>query len=91
MTQFDSDAVFRNNYCIQRIETGVAEQFNAAHRMRPEQILIKLSWDLSIDITFNPTLFSLVNTFNEPKLDLLDMLECKKTKKLAKGLQLICG
>jgi len=47
--------------------------------MRPEQILIKLSWDPSIDITFNPPLFSLVNTFNETKLDLLD-LECQKTK-----------
>jgi hypothetical protein len=35
MTQPDIDAVFANNYCIQIIETGFSEQFQASHRMGP--------------------------------------------------------
>jgi hypothetical protein len=58
------------NYSMQIIETGFVEQFYASHRMGPAPICFEnfrehsLKRDLSNDATANPSLFSLVNTFN---------------------------
>jgi hypothetical protein len=54
---------------VQIIETGFAEWFYASHTMGPAQILLKISTriDLPNDITLNPHLFSLVNTFKKSK------------------------
>jgi hypothetical protein len=68
--QPDTIALLGINYCFQIIETGFAEWFYASHRMGPAQILLKISAIIaeretyvSNDITLNPPLFSLVNTF----------------------------
>jgi hypothetical protein len=43
VTQPDIDAVVENYYCIQIIEIGFPEYFNASRRMRPKHVLIKLT------------------------------------------------
>jgi hypothetical protein len=64
----DTKALLGNNYSLQIIETGFAEQFYASHRMQPAPIFFEnfrensLKRDLSNDTTANPPLFSLVNT-----------------------------
>jgi hypothetical protein len=36
-------SVIGNNYCLQIIEAGFAEQFKASHRTRIEEISLKIS------------------------------------------------
>ncbi len=70
--QPDTIALLGINYCLQIIETGFAEWFYASHRKGPAQCTYSLEnfrenslkGDISNDITLNPPLFSLVNTFN---------------------------
>ncbi len=67
LPQPDTIPLLGINYCLQVIETGFAEWFYASHRMGPVQENFRennLKEDLSNDITLNPPLFSLVNTFN---------------------------
>ena len=69
VSQPDTMALLGNNYSLQIIETGFAEQFYASHRVGPAPICLKifceysLNQDLSNDTTDDPPLFSLVNTF----------------------------
>ncbi len=56
-----------NNNCLQIIETGFAEQFWASHRMRTEQICLKISArtagrPIEFYTTVNPPLFSMAKT-----------------------------
>ncbi len=41
--QPDTMPILENNYCLQIVETGFAEQFSASHRMGPAQICVKIS------------------------------------------------
>jgi hypothetical protein len=43
MSQLDTLALLENNYRLQIIETGFAEQFYASHRMGPAPICLKIS------------------------------------------------
>ncbi len=43
VSQPDTIALFGNNYSLQIIETGFAEQFYASHRMGPAPICLKIS------------------------------------------------
>ncbi len=43
MSQPDTIALLGNNYWLQIIETGFAEQFNASHRTGPAPICLKIS------------------------------------------------
>ncbi len=68
VSQPDTVALLGNNYNLQMIETGFAEQFYASHRMGLQQLCENfrensLKRDLSNDTTVNPPLFSMVNTF----------------------------
>jgi hypothetical protein len=73
MTQPDIDAVFANNYCIQIIETGFSEQFQASHRMGPAPNYLKISaWKCHIatyrNNTFIPlSIHLLISTFKDFK------------------------
>ncbi len=68
-SQPDTIASLGINYCLQIIETCFAEWFYASHTWACTDSFenfreISLKGDLSNDITLNPPLFSLVNTFN---------------------------
>jgi hypothetical protein len=71
VSQPDTSPILENNYCLQIVETGFAEQFYVSYRMGPCTNLcdhfreISLKRDLSNDTTVNPPLFSLVNTFKQ--------------------------
>jgi hypothetical protein len=69
MPQPDTIALLGINYCLQIIETGFAEWFYASQDEACTDSFENfrensLKGDLSNDITLNPPLFSLVNTFN---------------------------
>ncbi len=74
VSQPDTVALLGDNYSLQIIETGFAEQFYASHKMGPALTNLfenfsenSLKGDLSNDTTDKPPLFSLVNTFNVNK------------------------
>ncbi len=72
-SQQDTIALLGINFCLQIIETGFAEWFSASPTMGPAHCTdsfenfreISFKGDPSNDITLNPPLFSLVNTFNK--------------------------
>jgi hypothetical protein len=64
VAQPDIDAVLGNNYCIEIIETWLAEHSQDEALTDFDKILgVNSLQFLLIDITFYPPLFSLVNTF----------------------------
>ncbi len=72
--QPDTIALLGNNYSLQMIETGFAEQFYASHRMGPALICLKISarivlkGDLSNDTVDNLPLFSFTFKLKGKKL-----------------------
>ncbi len=71
VSQSDTMPLFANNYLMQMTETGVRwvvlgfPQDGACTDLFENLSEISLKGDLSNATTFNPALFSLVNTFND--------------------------